>query len=72
MGEIPDDINGCCAIGEHGHEGCCAWICNDCSGTGKCWVCGGSGDDGSGLDNTCQECGGGTCPLCTEGLVADV
>lgn len=70
MSEIPEDAYVCCAIGECGHEGPCAHICLDCDGTAKCWVCRGSGDDGSGLDNSCQECGGGFCGSCTDGLVS--
>jgi hypothetical protein len=61
---------GCCAL-EEGHDGCCAWICHHCQGSGQCPACQGTGDDGSGLDYTCMECGGGACPYCDEGLEVD-
>lgn len=63
--------DGCCALGEHGHDGPCRWICHHCQGTGRCPACDGTSDDGSGLDYTCMECGGGSCPYCNEGYESD-
>lgn len=62
--------NGCCAL-EEGHDGPCARICHHCQGSGQCPACDVTGDDGSGLDYTCMECGGGACPYCDEGLEYD-
>lgn len=49
------------------------WFCSWCTGTGECPDCDGTGADGSGLDGTCMECGGGgACPRgCDEGSVID-
>lgn len=64
------DETACCALPE-GHDGCCAWICNDCNGTGKCFHCGGTGgyDDA----NPCTECDGSSSCIagCFEGMVTD-
>lgn len=70
----PEVDYGCCALDDErgsGHEGPCGWKCSHCGGTGRCPACGGRGDDGSGLDFTCTECGGGECPHCNEGMVSD-
>jgi hypothetical protein len=38
----------CCALDE-GHDGCCAWLCSSCNGTGRCPECdGGAMSDGIG------------------------
>lgn len=63
---------GCCVLDDRqgsGHDGPCAFVCDHCQGSGSCPACAGTGDDGSGLDYTCTECGGGSCPHCDEGLV---
>jgi hypothetical protein len=58
----------CCAL-EDGHDGPCAWLCSSCSGSNRCFACGGTG----GLDDVqrCTECDAGHCPYCNEGLVSD-
>jgi hypothetical protein len=67
---LTDD--GCCALGEYGHDGPCQWKHSDCGGSGRCLVCNGDGEDGSGLPDTCVECGGsGRCWGCDEGMVSD-
>lgn len=70
IAQLEEDY-GCCALDDNagtGHEGPCAFICHHCQGTSKCPACNGSGDDGSGLDYTCMECGGGSCPFCQDGM----
>lgn len=60
---------GCCALDDD-HDGPCAHVCNQCHGSGKCWLC--KGD--AGLDDVtdCSECDGtGDCYFCDEGMVAD-
>ncbi|HZM79846.1 MAG TPA: hypothetical protein VFC19_29290 [Candidatus Limnocylindrales bacterium] len=59
----------CCALDTGaGHDGACAWTCSNCSGSGVCPVCGGTGQDASGPDSTCMDCIGGACPYCIEGM----
>jgi len=68
MPELAED-DGCCARPEgYGHDGPCQWRHSDCGATGRCLTCGGDGEDGSGLPDTCTECGGsGACHGCDEG-----
>lgn len=66
----PDEDYYCCALGKDGHEGPCAYVCDECNGTTYCWQCGGpSGDD---LGTGCGNCDGtGYCFSCYEGMVTD-
>jgi hypothetical protein len=58
--ELPDYR--CCTLAPD-HPGTCVWKCNDCNGSGHCWLCHGD----SGFDDVawCSECDGiGTCWTC--------
>lgn len=60
---MPETGAACCALPVN-HEGICEWTCSYCAGTGACGCCGGTSDDGSGLDDTCMECMSGRCVYC--------
>lgn len=57
---VPDEARCCALVSDH--EGCCAWRCDSCDGSGRCADCGGLDDmgcdwcDGTG---SCLECFGG-------------
>lgn len=60
-----------CALDE-GHDGCCAWRCSTCNGTGRCPECdGGAMSDGIGTHcDLCDE--SYACPDgCFEGWITD-
>lgn len=64
--EIPDDFYRCCTL-DDGHDGPCVWVCKDCNGTSKCWLCKGYAGEDDVTD--CSECDGtGGCFRCYEGM----
>lgn len=66
---MTEEDYGCCAL-KDGHDGPCAWVCSDCNGTQKCWLCHGD----AGLDDVtyCSECDvPGSCFRCYEGMEVD-